>query len=76
MQFDSFEAFLQMGGYALYVWLSFGVSLVAMVWIVIDSMRTNKQLLRSVVMEQARQQRIAEAKANQSSNNDTQQVRK
>ena len=36
MQFDSLHDFLAMGGYALYVWLSFGVSLLAhtLVWLV------------------------------------------
>ena len=30
MQFDSFADFLNMGGYAFYVWLSFGVTFLAM----------------------------------------------
>ena len=37
MQFDSLHDFLAMGGYALYVWLSFGVSLLALVWVVLPA---------------------------------------
>ena len=57
MQFDSLQDFLAMGGYALYVWLSFGVSLLALVWVVIDSAGTHKKLLRNAREEQARQAR-------------------
>jgi len=31
MNWHSFEAFLQMGGYGLYVWSSYGICLLAMV---------------------------------------------
>lgn len=62
MQFDSLQAFFDMGGYALYVWLSFGVSLVALGWIVTDSASTHKKLLKNAHQEQARQARIAAAR--------------
>lgn len=62
MQFDSLQAFFEMGGYALYVWLSFGVSLVALGWIVIDSVSTHKKLIKNTHQEQARQARIAAAR--------------
>lgn len=66
MQFDSWSAFWQMGGYAFYVWLSFGVSIVALGWIAIDSHREHKKLLKAVVTEKARQQRVAKARAKNS----------
>lgn len=66
MQFDSLDAFFAMGGYALYVWLSFGISFVALVWVVADSASTHKKLLRHARDEQARQARIAAARIRQS----------
>lgn len=74
MQFDSLQDFLAMGGYALYVWLSFGVSLLALVWVVIDSARTHKKLLRNAREEQARQARIAAARKAQALQSESQQT--
>lgn len=74
MQFDSLQDFLAMGGYALYVWLSFGVSLLALVWVVIDSARTHKKLLRNAREEQARQARIAAARKAQAVQSESQQT--
>ncbi len=74
MQFDSLQDFLAMGGYALYVWLSFGVSLLALVWVVIDSASTHKKLLRNACEEQARQARIAAARKAQALQSESQQT--
>ncbi|HAU92191.1 MAG: heme exporter protein CcmD [Pseudomonadota bacterium] len=74
MQFDSLQDFLAMGGYALYVWLSFGVSLLALVWVVIDSAGTHKKLLRNAREEQARQARIAAARKAQAVQSESQQT--
>ena len=74
MQFDSWQAFWHMGGYALYVWLSFGVSLLALVWIVVDSAGTHKKLLHNAREEQARQARIVAARKNQALQSESQQT--
>ena len=62
MQFESWQAFWHMGGYAFYVWVSFGVTFLAMGLIVLNSMMTHKKLLKEVAQEAPRQQRIATAK--------------
>lgn len=62
MQFNSFSAFLDMGGYAFYVWLSFGVTFGAMILLVVLSVQQHKGLLKSVLKEQQRQLRIKEAR--------------
>ena len=49
MQFESFAAFINMGGYAFYVWLSFGVTFVAMGIIAIQSFFKHQNLLKQVV---------------------------
>ena len=62
MQFDSFSSFLAMGGYAFYVWMSFGVTFGAMLLFVVISYRQHRLLLKKVVQEQQRQLRIQTAR--------------
>ena len=45
-QFESFSAFLAMGNYGFYVWLSYGVSFVAMAWLIWQSQREQKQIFQ------------------------------
>ena len=55
MSFDSWQAFFAMGGYALYVWASFGLTLLVLGAIMLSPVRRHKQLLRN----QARLERRA-----------------
>lgn len=66
MQFDSFSSFLSMGGYAFYVWLSFGVTGGAMLLLALQSYLQHKSLLNTVVVEQARRARVKKARDNAS----------
>ena len=68
MQFDSFSAFLAMGGYGFYVWLSFGVTLIAMGVIAVHSHLQHRWLLKKVLDEQARRERVRRARRTTSSN--------
>ncbi|MDV2856473.1 MULTISPECIES: heme exporter protein CcmD [Oceanimonas] len=54
MKFDSWSAFLAMGGYGFYVWLSFAVTLLALLGLVVATINTKKRLLREVSQKQAR----------------------
>ena len=54
MKFDSWSAFWAVGGYGFYVWLSFGMTILALVALVISTMTTRKSLLRAVKQKQAR----------------------
>ena len=56
MQFHSVSDFLAMGGYAFYVWLAYGVSLVVMVWLGVSGPLRRRQLLAE---ERRRQRREA-----------------
>ncbi|MCW8092826.1 heme exporter protein CcmD [Alteromonas sp. ASW11-130] len=58
MQFESLNAFLNMGGYALYVWLSFGVTFLSMGVLALQTKVESKVLLQKVLKEQQRRQRI------------------
>ena len=65
MQFDSLDAFLAMGGYGFYVWLSFGVCFASMLILAVVSKTRHKQLLAKVLIEKERQARIKNARAGQ-----------
>jgi len=62
MQFDSISEFFAMGGYGFYVWLAFGVSALAMLAIVVDSIIKRNAIFKSVARQTARQQRRQAAK--------------
>ncbi|WP_158770916.1 heme exporter protein CcmD [Paraglaciecola sp. L1A13] len=75
MQFDNLSAFFHMGGYAFYVWLSFGVSVLALVILAVDAVRQQKVLFDAVEKEQARKIRIKAAQASAKQNRlDTQNI--
>ncbi|GHA27081.1 heme exporter protein CcmD [Oceanisphaera arctica] len=54
MKFDSWSAFWAMGGYGFYVWLSFALTIFALLALVVSTMTTRKSLLRAVKQKQAR----------------------
>jgi heme exporter protein D len=58
MHFDNWQAFWAMGGYGLFVWLSFGGSLLALLILWADSLLAKRSLFANVQREVARKQRI------------------
>jgi len=62
MQFDSISEFFAMGGYGFYVWLAFGVSALAMLVIIVDSIIKRNAIFKSVARQTSRQQRRQAAK--------------
>lgn len=62
MQFESFEAFLAMGGYAPYVWLSWGFSVFVLVFITVISVRKTNKIHQEVRESLTREKRITQAK--------------
>ena len=69
MQFDSISAFLDMGGYAFFVWLSYGVSAFLLVALVYSSLSNHKKvknkiahrLQREIKLRKAAEKSFAEA---------------
>ncbi len=61
MHFDSWQAFWEMGDYGLFVWLAFGVSLLALLVLCIDTLLAKRGLFAKVQSEVARKQRIQQA---------------
>lgn len=62
MHFSSFNDFLQMGGYAFYVWLSYGITFGTMLWIVLSANFTRRKLFRDIKSKVAREERMKQAK--------------
>ncbi|MFC6439396.1 heme exporter protein CcmD [Bowmanella sp. JS7-9] len=62
MQFENWQAFFAMGGYGLFVWLSFGAFAALMLgsYVVLKVQRRN--LLSAIRAEQARRKRIEASK--------------
>jgi heme exporter protein D len=61
MYFEDINSFLDMGGYGLYVWLSFGSAVLSLLVLWLDSFFSKRTLLTQVLSEQARQARIKAA---------------
>ncbi|MGL5319329.1 MAG: heme exporter protein CcmD [Aeromonas veronii] len=57
MHCASFSDFMAMGGYAFYVWLSFGLTLVCLVGIIISTRMKTRSLLGELRSKQAREAR-------------------
>lgn len=53
----SLESFFHMGGYALYVWTSYGITTVVLLWNLFAPVLLRKQLLRQLALKQKRAQR-------------------
>nr|WP_319535206.1 heme exporter protein CcmD [uncultured Vibrio sp.] len=62
MYFESLSDFFAMGGYASYVWSSFGITFLSMLILLITSLRRGDALLNEVKVKIDRQARIDAAK--------------
>lgn len=51
------ESFLNMGGYAFYVWTSYGLTTAVLLWNLFAPILQRKQLLRQMASKQKRAQR-------------------
>ncbi|MFT6193922.1 MAG: heme exporter protein D [Cognaticolwellia sp.] len=61
MQFDSFSAFIAMGGYGFYVWLSYGVSLLALALLVLSSITNHKKIKQQIAQREKREKKLRQA---------------
>lgn len=64
MQFDSFSDFINMGGYAFYVWLSYGVTFVCLATLITLSARQKRKVLSEIAKKMAREERLKENRSN------------
>lgn len=63
MAFNSFTDFIAMGGYGLYVWLSFFLSFIIFTLVALETVLSKRQLARKSQQLQQRQQRLARRNA-------------
>ncbi|MBA6389645.1 heme exporter protein CcmD [Colwellia sp. BRX10-3] len=61
MQFDSISAFLDMGGYGFYVWLSYGVSIIALALLVFFSINSHKKIKQQIAQRIKREAKLRQA---------------
>ena len=61
MFFQTWNDFFNMGGYGFYVWLSYGISLVAIVALIVQTIKQHKTVLQSVLREVQREVRLQQA---------------
>ncbi|MCW8834659.1 MAG: heme exporter protein CcmD [Colwellia sp.] len=62
MQFDSFSAFLDMGGYGFYVWLSFGVSAALILALIVSSVLGHKKVIKNIAIRQQREDKLRQVR--------------
>jgi heme exporter protein D len=61
MQFDSINAFLAMGGYGFYVWLSYGVSIFTLALLIFSSITSHKKIKQQIAQRQKREAKLRQA---------------
>lgn len=61
MQFDSISAFFDMGGYAFYVWLSYGISLGVLLVLFLSSKGDHNKIKQQIAQRQKRENKLREA---------------
>ena len=62
MFFESWSELLNMVGYGFYVWLSYGLSLLAIVVLIVQSLAGKSAVLKSIKREQQREARLQQMK--------------
>ncbi|NQY87996.1 MAG: heme exporter protein CcmD [Colwellia sp.] len=62
MQFDSFSAFIDMGGYGFYVWLSYGVATILLLILILSSVTSHKQVIKSIAQHKQREDKLRQAR--------------
>lgn len=61
MQFDSISAFFDMGGYAFFVWLSYGVSAFLLAALVFSSHSNHKKVKSKIAQRLQREKKLRKA---------------
>ncbi|MCL1141057.1 heme exporter protein CcmD [Shewanella pneumatophori] len=64
MQFDSISEFINMGGYAFYVWLAYGVTFFSLGTLIVLSVRQKRKVLVEIAKKIQREERLKETRSN------------
>ena len=60
MRFDNLNDFFAMGGYAFYVWFSYGMTLILVLILTAVSVRGRRNLINQIRSKQVRDQKLKE----------------
>lgn len=71
MQFESFSDFLAMGGYGFYVWLSFGISTLLLLTLILSSIYGHKQVIKNIALRQQRENKLRQLRKQRNVQNET-----
>ncbi|MCE9789818.1 heme exporter protein CcmD [Shewanella chilikensis] len=66
MQFQSLTEFFNMGGYAFYVWLAYGVTFVSLSLLILVSSMKKRRVLQEIASKVQREERLAQNRSNRS----------
>jgi heme exporter protein D len=66
MQFDTLAEFLDMGGYAFFVWLAYGVTFGSLAILIIHSLSQKKKVLIEISKKIIREERLKESRGKKS----------
>ncbi|MCF1429148.1 MAG: heme exporter protein CcmD [Shewanella sp.] len=64
MQFESLGDFFNMGGYAFYVWLAYGVTFSSLAILVFQSVGQKNKVLKQIAQKLAREERLKQHRSN------------
>ncbi|MCL1039978.1 heme exporter protein CcmD [Shewanella corallii] len=67
MQFESISDFFNMGGYAFYVWLAYGVTFSSLAVLVFQSVKQKNKVLKQIAQKLAREERLKQNRSNNES---------
>lgn len=65
MQFSSLDEFFAMGGHGLYVWLSYGFTIVSLILLVYFSLHANKRVRANILKKIQREAKLKKAQVQQ-----------
>tara|TARA_R110001583_G_scaffold69544_2_gene197113 strand:+ start:33698 stop:33916 length:219 start_codon:yes stop_codon:yes gene_type:complete len=60
MQFDSISAFINMGGYGFYVWMSYGTAFIAMAFLYYSSKVNHRKIKQQIAKRIKREDKLRE----------------
>lgn len=70
MQFDSFSAFIDMGGYGFYVWLSYGVATALLFILILTSVFNHKRTIKNIAQRKQREDKLRQVRSQRNKANE------
>jgi len=65
MKFDTFSAFINMGGYGFYVWLSYGITAILLLILILSSIKGHRQVIKNIAHRKQREDKLRQVRKQQ-----------